>query len=51
MRTTSLALARVTIGVLNLLHDMRGMGQLLKREVQAESAGNGHDGSGTSAAA
>jgi IS5 family transposase len=51
VRTIGFARARVKIGMMNLVYNMRRLGQLLNREVQAAIAEDSHDRRGASAVA
>jgi hypothetical protein len=51
VRTIGVVRARVKIGMMNLVYNMRRLAQLLKREVQAAIVENNHDRKGASAVA
>ena len=51
VRTIGLARAQVKIGMMNLVYNMRRLGQLLKRDVRAAMAANNPHGRGASAVA
>jgi IS5 family transposase len=50
VRTIGLARAKVKIGMMNLVYNMKRLGQLLKRDVQATLAGSNPHGRGASIA-
>lgn len=51
VRTIGLARARVKIGMMNLVYNMKRLGQLIRRDVQAALAGSNPHGRGASAVA
>ena len=51
VRTIGLARAKVKIGMMNLVYNMKRLGQLLKREAQAALAASNPHGRGASAVA
>jgi len=51
VRTIGVVRARVKIGMMNLVYNMRRLGQWLKRQVQAAIVENSHDRKGASAVA
>ena len=51
VRTIGLARAKVKIGMMNLVYNMKRLGLLLKRDVQTAMAANNPQGRGASAAA
>ena len=51
VRTIGLARAKVKIGMMNLVYNMKRLGQLFKREAQAALAASNPHGRGASAVA